>query len=71
MANITKDFGPRLRKRRDLLQLTQADAARACGVSVNAYTQWERGVAFPHMRNIKSVSEFLGIELDELLEFAR
>lgn len=45
--SATKDFGETLRKLRRLRGLTQDDLARLCDRSVDAISQWERGVNWP------------------------
>lgn len=44
MINI-KELGFNIKEQRIEKQLTQADVARHCGVSVNAYQRWEDGTA--------------------------
>lgn len=45
----------------------QQDVAKAIGVSVPAYSQYEAGKREPDVEKIKSLSKFLDVSADELI----
>ncbi len=51
--------------------LSQEALARLAKVSVQQISRWERGVAFPHERNWRNLSQVLGIPMEELFPFRR
>src|SRR5690348_3140795 len=57
-------LGLRIRRARERARLTQAEAARAIGVSSRAWGDWERGVKRP-LNSIGAIEQLLGISLAE------
>lgn len=55
--------GTRIRKRRQVLRMTQEDLAAALGVSKSTVANWERGKHFP-LRYLGAVEATLGVSLD-------
>lgn len=47
--------------------LTQKEAARKIGVSVEALAKWENGTAFPSVVRIPSIERVYGFKYDELI----
>ena len=47
--------------------LTQMDFAEKTGVSLDAVVQWENGDAEPPIKDLLSISDALGVSVDELL----
>ena len=60
-------FSNRLRKARDVAQLTQAELAEQLGVTSQAVSQWERGETIPEARNIPRIAAALQLPLAELV----
>lgn len=52
-----------LRKR---AKLTQGDVAARCGVSVAAYSKWERGTAYPTTDKIPGLAAAFNCSINEL-----
>ncbi|WP_062306410.1 helix-turn-helix transcriptional regulator [Alicyclobacillus sendaiensis] len=59
-------FGRRLRAFRKLKQMTQADLARAIGVSLATIGGIERGTRQPSARLVQAIASALAVDLDEL-----
>lgn len=53
-ANMTQ-----MREQREKLNMTQEAVARACGVSLVAYQQWERGISKPAVKRQQAVITLL------------
>ena len=47
--------------------LTQMDLAEKTGVSLDVVVQWENGDAEPPIKDLLSISDALGVSVDELL----
>ena len=58
-----------IRYYRKKLVISQADNAKALGVSPNSVSKWETGKTKPDLKHAKRLSEILGTELGVL--FAR
>ena len=61
------EFECRLKKYRQLKDLTQEQLAEKLGVSRQAVTKWETDTGIPDIENIKSISSLFDISIDELL----
>lgn len=61
------DFSSILRKLRTEKGLLQKDIATAIGVSVQAYSLYERGLREPTVQTIKKIADVLDVTTDELL----
>ena len=46
--------------------LTQADVAKALGVSTNTVHNWEKGASFPDIQQCNQLCELYGVDLDTL-----
>lgn len=57
-------IGTRIKKRRQVLDMTQQDLADALSVSKSTVANWETGKHFP-LRYLGKVEQVLGISLDE------
>jgi DNA-binding XRE family transcriptional regulator len=57
MNNATK-----IEEARKKLGLTQFQAAALCGVSLNAYIKWEKGVSKPNETNKEKVKDILKLK---------
>ena len=62
MDSVTRPAA-RIRKRRQVLRMTQADLAAKLGVAKSTVANWERGKHFP-VRYQGPLEEILGIDLD-------
>lgn len=60
LSNLTDDLARRLRERRDVLHLTQKEAAKRLGVSERTLQSWEAGAAFPWAKHRRKLEAFLG-----------
>lgn len=61
------DFSYTLRKIRTEKGFLQKDIANAIGVSVQAYSLYERGMREPTVETIKKIADVLDVTADELL----
>ena len=50
--------------------MTQAEVAKACGVSQGSVASWEKGITFPRPSKIGVVAFVLGCKPDDLLKMA-
>ncbi len=66
-----KDLGKRIQTARKAKNKTQDDVAAAIGVNKITVSDWERGIKQPGFLNILNYCNFLGITLDELVEFKK
>ena len=46
--------------------MSQGELAELFGVSVNAVSKWEKGVAEPNVERLTAMAELFGVALDEL-----
>lgn len=60
-------FGLRLRGLRGFRGWTQADAAKAAGISLNAFSNLERGEADPTMDTLVKLADAFAVSLDWLV----
>ena len=61
-------FKEKLRKLRKERNLTQEQLAEKLNVSRQAITKWETSDGIPDIENLKQISKFFGISMDELLK---
>ena len=50
-------------KKRKELGTTQNDMAIMCGVSLNTWVKWEKGVTFPSYKSVKTIRKVLELDL--------
>ena len=62
-----EQLGIRIAERRRVLGLTQGQVAIHMGVSPQAVSKWERGLACPDLVFLDDLAELLDIGLEELL----
>ncbi len=62
-----EQLGSRIASRRRACGLTQGEIADHMGVSPQAVSKWERGLACPDMMTIDDLAALLNIGLEELL----
>lgn len=62
-----EQLGSRIAERRRVLGLTQGQVAVHMGVSPQAVSKWERGLACPDLVFLDDLAELLDIGLEELL----
>ena len=60
-------FECRLKKYRQLKDLTQEQLADILGVSFQSVSKWERGEGYPDMELLPVIAEYFGITVDELM----
>lgn len=61
-------FAFNLKEARENKGLTKTDMARFLGVSLTAYSLYEKGEREPPLKNLKKISRMLGVPLDWLVE---
>ncbi|MDP9223296.1 MAG: helix-turn-helix transcriptional regulator [Actinomycetota bacterium] len=59
-----------IRKRRQALEMAQAELAQRLGVTQQTVSRWEHGTAVPPPRRLVRLAEVLDLELDRLLAYA-
>ncbi|MBQ3551803.1 MAG: helix-turn-helix domain-containing protein [Clostridia bacterium] len=64
---MTEDFGKKLIRFRKKHGLSQEELAAKIGVTRQAVSKWERGIAIPDSYNLIRLAECYGMTLDELL----
>ena len=62
-----EQLGSRIAARRRVLGLTQVQVALRMGVSPQAVSKWERGLACPDLVFLDDLAELLDIGIEELL----
>ena len=62
------DFGNFLYEQRNLLGLTQAEAAALLGVTDKAVSKWETGKSKPTTNTLRKLAGLFGLSVDELLK---
>lgn len=63
-GKIFKDLGKKLRAFREEAELTQAEVAKATGISVNYYARIERGEENPTYEVLHQIKKALKIKSD-------
>ncbi len=58
-----KAFGERVKEARGVLELTQAQAAKKAGMTVNYFAMIERGEVNPSFEKIKSIAKVLKLKI--------
>lgn len=61
-------FAFNLKEARENKGLTKTDMARFLGVSLTAYSLYEKGEREPPLKNLKKISRMLGVPIDSLVE---
>ena len=61
------EFNEKLQQLRKQKNLTQEELAQALYVSRTAVSKWESGRGYPSIDSLKSIAQFFGISVDELL----
>jgi transcriptional regulator with XRE-family HTH domain len=62
-----EQLGARIAARRRMLGLTQGQVAACMGVSPQAVSKWERGLACPDLVFLDELAELLDVGISELL----
>ncbi len=62
-----KEFGARIRERREALRLRQSDISGALQISVQAVSKWERGENAPDIATLPALAKLLGVSIEWLL----
>lgn len=76
-AEFARELGMNLRRRRDVLRLTQEAVAEQAGISLYAYQQYERGAATkggaatnPRLATVLVICQVLGATVEDVLPAA-
>jgi transcriptional regulator with XRE-family HTH domain len=69
MTSLKTRFGRRLRQLRRQQDLTQEQLAEAVGVSVEAVSNFERGVHAPSFETLEKLADILQVPVYELFLF--
>lgn len=64
--SLAQEIGMRIRLARDRKGLTQKDISQFFGVTIQAVSQWERGVHQPELVRAALLCKMLGVSLDWL-----
>jgi len=64
----SKKTGLLIKQLREKLGLTQAQLAEKLSISDKAVCKWETGNGFPEVSQLLTLSEILGVTVDELLK---
>jgi transcriptional regulator with XRE-family HTH domain len=70
-VNLADQFGPAVRKHRELLRLSQEDLADRAGLDRTYLSGVERGVRNPTIEVMQKIATGLGSDLDVLFATAR
>ncbi len=62
-----EQLGSRIADRRKAVGLTQIQIADRMGVTPQAVSKWERGLAFPDLAYLDDLAELLNMSIDMLL----
>jgi len=62
-GELAVQFGKRLRRWRHVQKLPLKHVANDLGVSVQVFSDWERGVRFPCARNLDQIEGYTGLPL--------
>lgn len=57
-------LGNIIKERRKALSITQRELAALAGIGINTLTKIERGEANPSLKNVLSILNTLGLEMD-------
>lgn len=63
-----KVLGERIRVRRNELKMSQEFVADSIGVSRQAVSKWERGIAEPNCENLRAIAELFHVTVEELIK---
>lgn len=58
-----------LKTARELKKLSQEEAAKLIGVSVDTLSNYERGKTFPDVKTLKRIEEVYGVSYNQLIFF--
>ena len=61
------DFAENLRKAREAKGISKSEAARFLGISLTAYSLYEKGEHEPPLKNLKKIANLLNVSIDALL----
>ena len=64
----TANFGDRIKKYRDLNEMTQADLAKKLGVTRQAVSSWERGRTEPSMNDVEKMAIVFGVQKSDIID---
>lgn len=61
---MDENIGKEILEKRKSKGLTQGDIASHCGVSIQAVSKWERGIAKPSENIVSELVDFLGLSVE-------
>lgn len=67
MNTISEKITPTLKQARELKGLTQAEAAKEIGVSVDTLSNYERGKSYPDVPVLRKIEDVYGIPYNRLI----
>lgn len=56
-----------LKAARTNVNMSQSEAGKAIGVSENVISNWERGISFPDVLQLKRIEDVYGVSYDNLI----
>lgn len=62
-----KKIGERIREKRKACGITQLELAEKVGISCQAVSNWERGIAMPDIANLEATANLLGVTIDYII----
>lgn len=60
-----------LKAARTNVNMSQSEAGKAIGVSENVISNWERGISFPDVLQLKRIEDVYGVSYDNLIFLAK
>ena len=60
-------LGKKIKEMRNERKITQSDFAEILGVTYQAVSNWERGIAPPDLENLINIANYFGVLVDDLL----
>lgn len=66
--NMKQKIGLKIKAIRQAAKITQEVLAEGCGISVEAVSNIERGVNYPHFETLIQITEILGCSLSDVLD---
>lgn len=61
-------LGERIKDKRNELKMSQGFVAESIGVSRQAVSKWERGIAEPNCENLRAIAELFHVTVEDLIK---
>ena len=63
------NIGNKIKELRKQRRITQEQLANSIGISFQAVSKWENGIALPDIALAPTLASYFGVSMDELFEF--